>query len=105
MKPSSCQLFIKMLAIIFLVLLTSFFVIVYPLFLQPAEKLESEQQKQTTLIKNIKTKDNKTKETKTRKISQEKQNRLKEIEQDFEQGKINSKEYQKLIVAINKEFV
>ena len=24
---------------------------------------------------------------------------------DFEQGKINSKEYQKLIVAINKEFV
>ena len=71
-----------MLAIIFLVLLTSFFVIVYPLFLQPAEKLESEQQKQTTLIKNIKTKDNKTKETKTRKISQD----LKEIEQDFEQG-------------------
>ena len=74
-----------------------------------AEKLESEQQKQTTLIKNIKTKvffyNNKTKETKTRKISQEKQNRLKEIEQDFEQGKINSKEYQKLIVAINKEFV
>ena len=37
--------------------------------------------------------------------NQEKQNRLKEIEQDFEQGKINSKEYQKLIVAINKEFV
>ena len=62
MKPSSCQLFIKMLAIIFLVLLTSFFVIVYPLFLQPAEKLESEQQKQTTLIKNIKTKNNKTKD-------------------------------------------
>ena len=90
-----------MLAIIFLVLLTSFFVIVYPLFLQPAKKLESEQQKQTTLIKN----NIKTKETKTRKISQEKQNRLKEIEQDFEQGKINSKEYQKLIVAINKEFV
>ena len=67
MKPSSCQLFIKMLAIIFLVLLTSFFVIVYPLFLQPAEKLESEQQKQTTLIKNIKTliKNNKTKDNKT----------------------------------------
>ena len=100
MKSPFCQFFIKMLAIIFLVLLTSFFVIVYPLFLQPAKKLESEQQKQTNLIKNIKTK-----KTKTRKISQVKQNRLKEIEQDFEQGKINSKEYQKLIVAINKEFV
>ena len=100
MKSPFCQFFIKMLAIIFLVLLTSFFVIVYPLFLQPAKKLESEQQKQTNLIKNIKAKNNK-----TRKISQVKQNRLKEIEQDFEQGKINSKEYQKLIVAINKEFV
>ena len=100
MKSPFCQFFIKMLAIIFLVLLTSFFVIVYPLFLQPAKKLKSEQQKQTSLIKNIKAKNNK-----TRKISQVKQNRLKEIEQDFEQGKINSKEYQKLIVAINKEFV
>ena len=101
MKSPFCQFFIKMLAIIFLVLLTSFFVIVYPLFLQPAKKLESEQQKQTNLIKNIKLQ----KRIKTRKISQVKQNRLKEIEQDFEQGKINSKEYQKLIVAINKEFV
>ena len=30
------------------------------------------------------------------------QNRLKEIEQDFDQGKIDKLEYQKLILAIEK---
>ena len=77
--------------VISLLLLTTFFlVIVLPVFLQATEKLNFNKPKQISQIK---------------KISQAKQNRLKEIEQDFEQGKINSKEYQKLIIAINKEFV
>ena len=77
--------------VISLLLLTTFFlVIVLPVFLQATEKLNFNKPKQISQIK---------------KISQEKQNRLKEIEQDFEQGKINSKEYQKLILAIDKEIV
>ena len=75
--------------VISLLLATFFFVIVLPLFLQATEKLNLNKPKQNSQIKKI----------------AQMQNRLKEIEQDFEQGKINSKEYQKLILAIDKEIV
>ena len=61
--------------VISLLLATFFFVIVLPLFLQATEKLNLNKPKQNSQIK---------------KIAQIKQNRLKEIEQDFEQGKIGT---------------
>ncbi len=84
-----------MLSITILVLLlaTFFGVIVLPLFLQDTEKLTITKQKKKSRIKG---------DEKKRIAVKIRQNRLKEIEQDFDQGKIDKLEYQKLILAIEK---
>ena len=78
----------------FSILLATFFgVIVLPLFLQDTEKLTITKQKKKSRIKG---------DEKKRIAVKIRQNRLKEIEQDFDQGKIDKLEYQKLILAIEK---
>ena len=81
------------ITILVLLLATFFGVIVLPLFLQDTEKLTITKQKKKSRIKG---------DEKKRIAVKIRQNRLKEIEQDFDQGKIDKLEYQKLILAIEK---
>ncbi len=98
-----------MLSIIILLLLfiTFFSVIILPLFLQPTEKLNLNKQKQESQVGTISAKEPVKEPAKelAKEIAQTKQIRLKEIEQDFDQGKIDRLEYQKLVLVISKKIV